>query len=336
MKSLYPISLIYYGLYKLDRKFTKPKKLQKPVISVGNITFGGTGKTPIVIELLKLLVKKKISPTVLTRGYLRKTKKAVILTNGNIDMDVSITGDEPMLIAKSVPKASVIIGSDRYSNAGRFTDQLNTDVYVLDDGFQHWNIKRDLDIVCVNTFNPFGSGMLIPAGILREPINSLRRADIIVLTNSDMVTNVELENLKKKILSLTGKDPVVTCYSNFEYIDLDLKTVFDIRYLKESNLYSLSAVGFTNGFKNSILKSGLKIKDSIVLRDHSNFDNKFLTDIVKKYQNAYFIVTAKDAVKFKDIDESVRGKIIVLKVTPKFITGKLQWENSILNTLQSF
>jgi tetraacyldisaccharide 4'-kinase len=337
MKSLYPLSLMYYGLYKLDRKFSKPKKLQKPVTSVGNITFGGTGKTPIVIELLKFLVKNKINPTVLTRGYLRKTKKTVILANGNIDIDVSMSGDEPMLIAKSVPEASVIIGADRYSNAVKFASQLNTDVYVLDDGFQHWNIKKDLDIVCINAFNPFGNGMLIPAGILREPIDSLRRADIIVLTNSDMVSNGDLENLRRKLLSLTGKDPIVTCYGNFEYTSLDLKTGFDIRILKESNLYSLSAIGFAKGFKNSILKSGLKIKGSIVLRDHSNFDNKFLNDIVnKKYKNAYFIITAKDAVKFKNIDETVRKKIIVLKVIPKFITGNIQWENSILNTLQSF
>jgi tetraacyldisaccharide 4'-kinase len=339
MKVLYPLSLVYSFLYKLDKNLSRPKKLQKPVVSVGNITVGGTGKTPIVIELLKFLIKNKIVPTVLTRGYLRKTKEVVLLENGGMDIDVSVSGDEPMLIARSVPDASVIVGANRYSNAVKFENKINTDVYVLDDGFQHWNIQRDLDIVCINAFNPFGNGMLIPSGILREPIKVLKRADIIILTNSDMISETQLASLRNKILSLTGKDPIVTYYGNFKYSSLDLKTNFDIRILKELNLYSLSAIGFANGFKNSILKSGLKIKDSITLRDHSTFDNKFLNklnDIIKKCKDAYFIITAKDAVKFKYVDEGIKRKIVVLKVIPEFITGKKQWENSILNTLQSF
>lgn len=335
MKALYPLSLIYSFLYKLDKKLSTPKKLQKPVISVGNITVGGTGKTPIVIEVLKILIKNKINPTVLTRGYLRKTKETVLL-NGATGVDVNISGDEPMLIARNVPEASVIVGANRYSNAVKFENEINTDVYVLDDGFQHWNIQRDLDIVCINAFNPFGNGMLIPAGVLREPIKVLKRANIIILTNSDMISQTQLASLRNKILFLTGKDSIVTYYGNFEYTNLDLKTNFDIRLLKESNLYSLSAIGFVNGFENSILKSGLKINGSITLRDHSAIDNKFLNDVIKKYKNAYFIVTAKDAVKFDNIDEDIKRKIVVLKVTPKFITGKEQWENSILNVLQSF
>ncbi|MDR1417854.1 MAG: tetraacyldisaccharide 4'-kinase [Endomicrobium sp.] len=336
MKALYPLSLVYSFLYKLDKNLSKPKRLQKPVISVGNITVGGTGKTPIVIELLKFLVKNKVKPTVLTRGYLRKAKKTVLLKNGTTNLDVTISGDEPMLIAKSVPETFVIVGTNRYCNARKFENKINTDVYVLDDGFQHWSIQRDLDIVCINAFNPFGNGMLLPAGILREPIKALKRADIIMLTNSDMISQTQLASLRNEILSLTEKDSIVTYYDNFEYTSLDLKTNFDIRVLKESNLYSLSAIGFANGFENCILKSGLEIKDSIILKDHSVFDNKFLNDVIKKYKNAYFIVTAKDAVKLDNIDEDIKRKIVVLKVTPKFITGKEQWESSIINVLQSF
>ncbi|MDR0723741.1 MAG: tetraacyldisaccharide 4'-kinase [Endomicrobium sp.] len=336
MKLLYPLSLIYSFLYKLDKNLSKPKKLQKPVISVGNITVGGTGKTPIVIELLKLLIKNKVTPTVLTRGYLRKTKETVLLQSGAVGVNVNISGDEPMLIARSVPEASVIVGASRYSNAIKFESKTNTDVYVLDDGFQHWNIQRDLDIVCVNAFNPFGNGLLLPAGILREPIKVLKRAGIIIITNSDIINQTQLVNLRNKILSLTGKDSIVTYYDKFEYTRLDLKTKFDIKILKESNLYSLSAIGFANGFKSSILKAGLNIKGSIALRDHSAFDNKFLNNIIRKYKYAYFIVTAKDAVKFDNICEDIKRKIVVLKVTPKFIIGEDQWENSVLNTLQSF
>ncbi|MDR3113087.1 MAG: tetraacyldisaccharide 4'-kinase, partial [Endomicrobium sp.] len=137
-KILYPLSLVYFGLAKLDRKFTESKKLNKPVISVGNITWGGSGKTPIVIDILETLVKNGFKPAVLTRGYGRKESKPVLLKDGAKNFQPSETGDEPLLIFKSVPYARVIIGSKRYDNALRFAKEAAPDVYVLDDGFQHW------------------------------------------------------------------------------------------------------------------------------------------------------------------------------------------------------
>jgi len=168
MKFLYPLSLLYSVLLKADRKFSIPKKLSKPVISVGNITWGGTGKTPIVIEILNLLINNNLKPVVLTRGYSRISNFPLLLKESTIGINHLDSGDEPLLIAKSVPKASVIVGKNRYDNALKFEKRIKPDVYILDDGFQHWNIQRNLDIVCINAANPFGNGMLIPAGILRE------------------------------------------------------------------------------------------------------------------------------------------------------------------------
>lgn len=337
MKFLYPLYLIYSLVCKLNKKFSNAKRLSKPVISIGNITWGGTGKTPIVIELLNFLEEKNLKPAVLTRGYRRKNKKPLILKNGAIDVNVLDTGDEPLLIAKSVPQASVIIGAERYDNALKFEKQANSDVYVLDDGFQHWNIQRDLDIVCINAANPFGNGRLIPAGILREKPKALKRAGIIIITNSDMVLSDKLQKLGKTIFDISGKKPYVTLYGGFEYKTLDLTKDFNVELLKISEVYSLSAIGFADSFRNSIRKSGIKIKDSVVLRDHSCYTNKLLEKIIdKSRKNSYFIITAKDAVKFQGINADIKEKFAVLVAKPQFVTGKEQWEEEILKHLRFF
>ncbi|MDR3256131.1 MAG: tetraacyldisaccharide 4'-kinase [Endomicrobium sp.] len=337
MKILYPLSLIYSLLYKADRYFSNPKKLSKPVISVGNLTLGGTGKTPIVIEILNLLIKNNLKPIVLTRGYSRKNKIPVMLKNGAVGVNVLDSGDEPLLIARSVPKAGVIIGADRYNNALKFESEMIPDIYVLDDGFQHWNIQIDLDIVCINAANPFGNGMLIPAGILREKPTALRRAELIIITNSDMVSYEELIKLEKIIFALSGQRPIVSCYGEFEYKTTDLSTDFSIELLKKSDVYALSAICFAKGFKNSIEKSGIKIKDSIVLRDHSGYsDNKLKKIIHRKGKDSYFIATAKDAVKFQNINVDFKEKIAILTVKPIFKIGKAQWEREVLKRLPFF
>ncbi|MDR1474526.1 MAG: tetraacyldisaccharide 4'-kinase [Endomicrobium sp.] len=332
---LYPISLIYAVLLNVDRKFTVPKELSQPVISVGNITWGGTGKTPIVIELLGLLNINNFKSTVLTRGYLRKSKIPTLLKNGALDISPDVSGDEPLLIARSVPNTTVIVGSDRYNNTLMFSNEIDQDVYILDDGFQHWKIKRDLDIVCINAANPFGNGMLIPSGILREPSKSLKRADIVVITNCDMVSKDNLNKLEDKLFKLSEKAPVLTCYGDFKYKAVDLESDFDINILKDKKVYSLSAIGFGKGFKNSIEKSGVTLKDSIMLRDHNQYNSYELNELLlQKEKDAYFIVTTKDAVKLQKIDGKIKEKIAVLTGRLQFIKGKEQWEQTILKCLQ--
>lgn len=127
---MFPFSLVFSVLLKIDKKFSSSKRLSQPVISVGNITWGGTGKTPIVIELLNFLIKNNLKPVVLTRGYSRNHKVPIVLKNGANDVAVLDSGDEPLLIAKSIPKADVIVGAYRYDNALKFEKETNPDVYV--------------------------------------------------------------------------------------------------------------------------------------------------------------------------------------------------------------
>jgi len=336
-KILYPFSLVYSVLVKADRVFASGKKLDRPVISVGNITWGGTGKTPVVIELLEALFKNNLKPAVLTRGYARKEgAKPLLLKKGGQLYTAAEAGDEPLLIFKSVPQAEVIIGAKRYDNALRFKKDISADIYVLDDGFQHWKIKRDLDIVCVNAANPFGNRLLIPAGILREKPSALKRAGIVVITNADMITPSELEKLKKEIYELSGKNAFVTHYGNYEFCKTDLQTKFDEKLLKNSQVYSLSGIGFSGGFQNTIKKAGIKTSGSFVLKDHNNYAVKEIENIFNKIgSGAFLITTSKDAVKLDEtLPDEFKKRIAVLKIKPVFENGKEQWEKEIINSLR--
>ena len=337
-KLLYPLSLAYSFLSNANRDLKKSEFLPKPVISVGNITWGGTGKTPMVIELLEFLIKNKMKPAVLTRGYGRKSSRSVLLQDGAEDVDVADSGDEPLLIARSVPRADIIVGSERYENALKYKNETSPDVYVLDDGFQHWKIERNLDIICVNAANPFGNGMLIPAGILREKPEEMRRAGIIIITNADMVSAENIAGLEREIFIYSGRKAVITEYGSYEYVKTNLREIFDFQTLKKSKIYALSGIGFSEGFQNSVKKSGLEIEECIKMDDHQKYDKEKVRAIFKKISgDSCLVITSKDAVKLHGVmDGEMKERTAVLKVKPIFKTGKEQWENAVLKSLQPF
>jgi tetraacyldisaccharide 4'-kinase len=170
------------GLY--DRRLFQQARLPCPVISVGNITVGGTGKTPMVILLAKLLREKGRRPAVLSRGYGARTKSPVnIVSDGNrILMGWHEAGDEPTLIAHSVPGVPVLTGPRRLLTGRVAIGHLGADVLILDDAFQHRVLYRDLDIVLIDAAHPFGNGRLLPGGPLREHAKSLGRAHLLIRT----------------------------------------------------------------------------------------------------------------------------------------------------------
>ncbi|MDR0823021.1 MAG: tetraacyldisaccharide 4'-kinase [Endomicrobium sp.] len=343
-KFLYPLSCLYGVLSKADKALKKTQKLSKPVISVGNLTWGGSGKTPIVIELAKFIVANGKKPAILTRGYGRQSKEPILLQDGGANIALSKSGDEPLLIAKSVPEAAVIIGADRYKNALKFESEIKPDIYILDDGFQHWKIYRDLDIVCINAANPFGNGMLIPAGILREkPKEALRRAGLVIITNCDFTLNGDAALLRTMIWDWTAQEPAMTYYGDFQYKQLNLKDDINLDDLKKQKAVLLSGIGFAKGFRNSVEKSGLQIGGTIELSDHKSYSLKELKKIISNLsKESRLVITAKDAVKIEQIaDEELREKIAVLTVKPLFCgesiyeRGNQLWQEKILKILAS-
>ncbi|MFA7074921.1 MAG: tetraacyldisaccharide 4'-kinase [Endomicrobiaceae bacterium] len=231
-KILYPLSVVYNFISKLNDKFTKREQLNIPVISVGNITWGGSGKTPVVLKIAEYVLSKNKTPVILSRGYGRKnnTQGSVIVRDKEkILSGIAEAGDEPYMMSQRI-KCPVIVGKNRIKSAD-LAHKFNPDVFILDDGFQHWKLKRDLDVVCINSLNPFGNNMIIPAGILREDVTSLKRAGIIILTNTNLCDEKKLQEIKKRIINITGRDPLLSFCSGFNLTSMSGSNETDMSFL---------------------------------------------------------------------------------------------------------
>ncbi|MBN2033872.1 MAG: tetraacyldisaccharide 4'-kinase [Deltaproteobacteria bacterium] len=196
------LSLLYRAGLKL--KMSKPvrkKKLPGFVVSLGNLTVGGTGKTPAAVMLAQWAIAQGYKPAILSRGYGGESRQKILeVSDGKTILTTPAeAGDEPYLLAKKLKGIPVIISKDRF-DAGFFTyKKQETDFFILDDGFQHTNLHRDLDLVLLDSTLPFGNKHLLPWGPLREPIDNLRRADALILTRSDSDATPGLVEFLKKI-----------------------------------------------------------------------------------------------------------------------------------------
>ncbi len=208
-----------HGLYRLG--IIKQVKLKQSVISVGNITVGGTGKTPAVMQIARVLLTHERHPAVVSRGYGRRDENVLtVVSDGKMVLaDPGTGGDEPVLIGSKVLGVPVVAASDRLQAAQYAHEKFRNDTVILDDGFQHIRLARDLDIVLVDAVDPFGNGKLFPAGILREPLSALRRADVVVITHADRAA--DLPALRKAISRHTGARIFTSRLVPVDLIDLE-------------------------------------------------------------------------------------------------------------------
>ncbi len=189
-----------------DRGFFASHSLGARTISIGNITLGGTGKTPLVALVAEILSDNGEKVCILTRGYGRvNPKERVLVSDGqNVLVDAKTGGDEPVELAHKLGgKAVVVADADRVSAAKWALEKFGVTAFVLDDGFQHRRAKRDLDIVCIDATDPFGGSRVLPAGRLREPLENLNRADAVVITRANLSGNIE--DLRSEISDLNPR-----------------------------------------------------------------------------------------------------------------------------------
>ena len=174
----------------------KTRHLNAPVISVGNLTVGGTGKTPCTAFIANFLRADGLNVAILSRGYKRQSKGLIEVSNGQeLLCNAAQAGDEPYLLAQLCPGVRVVVNADRYQ-AGKWLEACaNLDVFILDDGYQHIQLHRDLNLLLLDSENPLGNGQLLPSGILREPSSELRRADLIIATRAQQANREALREL---------------------------------------------------------------------------------------------------------------------------------------------
>lgn len=285
-------------------------KIEAPVISVGNLTTGGTGKTPLVAWIARALARERVRPCILTRGYGRTNpRERVLVSDGErILADATEGGDEPRLLAEMLQGvAAVISDADRVAAARWALENLGSEVFILDDGFQHLRLARDLDIVTIDATDPWGGKQLLPRGRLREPIGGLARADCIVVMRSDQMPDADA--LRVELQRQSKGRPVISSRARTSDIRL-LNGTTKAAFLEKSvrveahslpqSVAAFCAIGSPQTFFAHLRRDGHDLIYTRAFRDHHFYTQRDITSVGREAlrQGAQLLLTtAKDAVK---------------------------------------
>ncbi len=321
---LWIVSKVYGALIGLRGVFYKVglfkyHNLSVPVVSVGNLTVGGVGKTPLVEFIARMLKENGVQPVVLMRGY----------------MDQGLDGqgqksDEAAMLRNMLSDIPVLIGADRVKNAEAFSKENKADIFLLDDGFQHWRISRQLDIVVIDVTDPWGNGHLLPRGILREPKNALLRGGIFVLTKTDFGAE-NLEALKQDLGKINSKALIIeTIHKPVSLSDLCSGEDLDLSLLKAQKIIAVCGIGSPESFMKTLTKLDAEIDRQVAFMDHHCYEKSDTTHIVKLCQDtgvSTVVITEKDAVKLKFFVHMFPDNIRVLslKIKISIISGEDQF-----------
>ncbi|MBI1746017.1 MAG: tetraacyldisaccharide 4'-kinase [Acidobacteria bacterium] len=245
----------------------KPRKLHNPVISVGNLTVGGTGKTPIVELIARRLREYGEAPVILSRGYkaIDISKNLLVSDGTNILMDWEDAGDEPFQLARNLTSTKVYIGKNRYISGQQAEGKGESCVFILDDGYQHVQLKRNLNILLIDATDPFGGGALLPIGRLREPIREIRRADIIVITRSD--SPFDEETLTGAIRRYKPAIPILFAYHDV----IGLFPVKEVDRRTDLNERRLNPIDIGEFFGQSVLTVAGIARPDLFVKDVQHF-----------------------------------------------------------------
>jgi len=268
------------GLY--SRRWLSVHRARVPVLCVGNLTAGGTGKTPLVAWLAHLLTEKGLRVAILTRGY--KTQKGTL-------------SDEPAELASACPGAAVIVNPDRVAGAAEAVRSHGAQVLLMDDGFQHRRLARDLDIITIDATAPFGYGRLLPAGLLREPVSGLARAHAAVITRSDQVPDEQLCQIEQRIGQINPQLPVArTIHAPVAVRHVDGSET-GLEALEGRRVFAFCGLGNPTAFFRTVKACGSILVGSQAFNDHHTYTTRCLAEIYEKstsHEAQLVLTTSKD------------------------------------------
>ncbi|MBS3764774.1 MAG: tetraacyldisaccharide 4'-kinase [Planctomycetes bacterium] len=297
---------------------------EAPVISIGNLTAGGTGKTPFVVWLVDELKKKGHFPAVLSRGYGRDSQTGV--------------DDENEMLSRHLEDVPAVVNPDRVEAAGDAVQQHGADVLVLDDGFQHRRLKRDLDVVLIDAMQPFGAGHMLPRGTLREPLSGLVRADLVVVTRADQVGEEELEKIREKIRRTASEIPVALA----RHAPCGVKTLsskpkvdheFDLSDLADGRWLAFCALGNPLAFRRTLEQESVDVASFEIFPDHHRYNMCEVHSLEEKAVREEcrgLITTEKDAVKIRRLlQNDLKVPILEFQVRMEIFEGKELLEKAV-------
>ena len=331
-----------YFLYRVGLLRRWPLGIQ--VISIGNVTAGGTGKTPVTEIFARTLAAEGRKVAILSRGYRRKeapwiqrvftgeiTKPLVVSDGRHVLLDAAIGGDEPYMLASNLPGVAVLVDRDRVK-AGRYAvKKFGCDTLILDDGFQYQRLKHSIEVVLVDATNPFGNGNLLPRGILREPARHLKRADIIFLTKcrgdtSAVVADIRRYNQAAEIVECTHAPKVLK--------DVWSREEFPLDWLKGKTTCTLSGIASPKGFENSLRHLGAKVVWCERYADHHRYDPSEILYALNRTADMgadALVTTEKDAVRFPRL-ETAPVRCLYLRIAIEILKGGENFQ-SIINRI---
>jgi tetraacyldisaccharide 4'-kinase len=291
--------------------------LPVPVISIGNLTLGGTGKTPMAIYVARCLLAAGYRPAIISRGYGGKARQEINLVSDGKHclLDAVQAGDEPRLMAESLPGVAVVTGVNRAVAAGFAARELGADVIILDDGFQHLALQRDLDLVLFKAPFFLGNGRVFPGGELREPLDALARADAFVITGVDRQNRLGADDFQKFLAEEFPGKPVFMAKYLFKSLVDQSGKVADAEVLGQK-IYGFCGLAEPGGFLKSISDQGISIFGFAVFPDHHSYtlaDLERLVGEAERFDCTALLTSEKDMVKLKKIQ--CRLPIYAFRVT---------------------
>jgi tetraacyldisaccharide 4'-kinase len=326
---------IYYSGFLLKKKYSLAARKRLPcrVISIGNLTVGGTGKTPAAIAVAEEALLRGYFPVVLTRGYRGKAKGPCFVTKGEGPLlPVEEAGDEPYLMASITRGVPVVKCSSRYdggmfaiNNLGKIVpDFMSRALFILDDGFQHMQLFRDRDIVLIDSEDPFGGDMLLPVGRLREPLRSVERADVIVITKGSILTGDSGSVLEKTIKTIRENNttaPIfIACHRPVSCFTKQGEER-SVSLISGKRVFGFCGIGNPDSFRKTLQAAAVDIAGFRNFRDHHSYTAPDIEEIRNnaiRSGSEWIVTTEKDIIKIRNLD--LPENILIIRI--KFSVDK--------------
>ena len=333
---------VRYFLYRTGVMRRYPLGIQ--VISIGNVTAGGTGKTPVTEIFARTLAAEGRKVAILSRGYRRKEAPwwrrmftqvidpPLVVSDGrHVLLDSATGGDEPYMLAANLPGVAVVVDRNRVK-AGRYAiKRLGCDTIILDDGFQYQKLKHSVEVVLVDSTNPFGNGNMLPRGILREPVRHLKRADIIFLTKC----RGDVSAVRDEIRRYNNRAEIVECnHAPKSLKDVWSREEYPLSWLQGKTTCTLSGIASPRGFENSLRRLGAKVVRCERYADHHRYDSTEILSALNRTADMgadALVTTEKDAVRFPRF-ETTPVRCLYLRIAIEIISGAESFA-SIINRI---
>ena len=338
-------AIVKLRLFMFRHRLFRQEILGCTVISIGNITAGGTGKTPVTEMFARALERGGRKVAILSRGYKKKKgsflkkilkKKQLfnlpdVVSDGKkLLLSSKVAGDEPYMLARNLQNVLVLVDKNRVRAAEYAIKQFGTDTILMDDGFQYLPMNRQYDIVLVDCTNPFDNYKLLPRGLLREHVRNLKRANYIFLTKTEKIESTN--GLREEIREVNKDADIIECIHDSKYLEnIFTGERFDLSELNNKEILALSAIASPESFEDSLCRLGARIVVSKRFIDHYRYTRRDMEHFIaecEKHSIQTIVTTEKDAVRISEFDTGL-VRILFLRVEIKIVKGAVDFSDFV-------